>query len=77
MIVVLIGLYTFVDTLIQQSGWTIYPPLSAIEIEPEIQTDNSYLETLSNGLLFIIVIKLIFLSFMGFKTGEIYRKSKI
>ncbi len=76
MIVVLIGIYTYVETLIQQSGWSIYPPLSAIEIEPEIQTDNSSLETRSNVLFFIIWIKLIFLSFVGFKTGEIYGNSK-
>jgi heme/copper-type cytochrome/quinol oxidase subunit 1 len=76
MIVVLVGIYTFVETLIQQSGWSIYPPLSAIDIEPEIQTDNSSLETGSNVLFFIIWIKLIFLSFVGFKTGQIDGNSK-
>ena len=76
MIVVLMGIYTYVETLIQQSGWTIYPPLSTLAIEPEVNTDHSYLEILSNGLFFIIVIKLFFLSFVGFKTGEIYVKSK-
>lgn len=76
LILVLIGIDSIVDALIQQtSSWTIYPPLSAGENKTEIQPKESNFEILANVLFLIQILLLIFLTYCGFKTGRNYKQN--
>lgn len=76
LILVLIGIDSIVDALIQQtSSWTIYPPLSAGENKTEIEPKESNFEILANVLFLIQILLLIFLTYCGFKTGRNYKQN--
>ena len=71
---VLTGISSMLDTFITQtSGWTIYPPLSALETEHEIKPKSNNLNILSSMLFYFKIALLIFLAYCGFKTGRNYK----
>lgn len=71
---------SILELFIQQtSGWTIYPPLSAGEIESTVQSEENNstgLGILSNILFYTQIILLIFLTYCGFKTGRNYKPTE-
>lgn len=70
----LTGINTILDTYIQQTeSWTIYPPLSAVEAEHEIEPKSNNLSILSSVLFYFKIALLIFLAYSGFKTGQNYK----
>ncbi|WP_452225822.1 hypothetical protein [Lacinutrix cladophorae] len=77
LILVLIGIDSILDAFIRQTtSWTIYPPLSAGEIEPEIEPKENNLEILSSVLFYTQILLLIFLAYCGFKTGRNYKRNE-
>ncbi|MGS2727903.1 hypothetical protein ACU8DI_14935 [Psychroserpens sp. BH13MA-6] len=81
LILILNGISTIVDNLIQQtSGWTIYPPLSAEQaieqIEKEIEQKENNFGILSSVLFYTQIILLILLAYCGFKTGLNYKRTE-
>lgn len=74
LIIIINGFSAIVENIIQQSsGWTIYPPLSAgidlEQIEQEANLKNNSLNIISNLILIIQILLLVFLAYCGFKTG--------
>ena len=77
LILVLIGIDSILDTLIRQTtSWTIYPPLSAGEIEPETEPKENNLGIISSVIFFVQIFLLIFLAYSGFKTGRNYKRNE-
>lgn len=77
LILVLIGIDSILDALIRQTtSWTIYPPLSAGEVEPDFEPKENNLGILSSVLFFIQIFLLIFLAFCGYKTGRNYKRNE-
>ncbi len=71
---VITGISSMLDAFIKQtSGWTIYPPLSAQDIERDIQPIESNLDLLASVLFYTKIILLVFLAYCGFKTGKNYK----
>ena len=77
LILVLIGFDSILDAFIRQTtSWSIYPPLSAGEVEPDFKPKETNLSVLSSVLFFTKILLLIFLAFCGFKTGQNYKRNK-
>lgn len=62
--------------MVQNSGWTINPPLSTDGIEHEIESKENRFDLYVNLLFYTQVLLMIFLAFIGFKTGQKYKKEK-
>ncbi|WP_452219625.1 hypothetical protein [Lacinutrix salivirga] len=76
LILILTDINSILDSLIQQtSGWTIYPPLSAGEIEPENLPQKNDFSMFSTIINILQLVLLILLAFSGFKTGQHYKKN--
>ena len=77
LVLILIEIASILDALTRQTtGWTIYPPLRAGEIVPELEPKENNFGILSNVLFFIQIILLTFLAYCGFKTGRNYERNK-
>ncbi|WP_430965323.1 hypothetical protein [Spongiimicrobium sp. 2-473A-2-J] len=81
LILVITGLNSIVDSLVQQtSGWTTYPPLSSeeivSEIEPGVKPYENNFGVFSNAMLIIHIVLLILLGYCGFKTGLNYKRKE-
>ncbi|WP_281847724.1 hypothetical protein [Olleya namhaensis] len=74
LILVLIGFDSILDAFITQTtSWSIYPPLSAGEVEQDIKPKENNLGILSSALFYTQIVLLMFLAFCGFKTGQNYK----
>ena len=77
LILVLIGIDSIVDSLLQQTtSYTIYPPLSAGENQPEFDTKENDFTILASVLFFTEIVLLAFLAYCGFQTGRNYKQNK-
>lgn len=77
LIIVLTETYSFIDNVVQEnSGWTIYPPLSASDIKVE---DKVEVKSFYNSSIIVLCLQtflLLFLTFLGFKIGRNYNINK-
>ena len=77
LILVLIGFDSILDAFIRQTtSWSIYPPLSAGNVEQDFKPKETNLSALSSVLFFTKILLLISLAFCGFKTGQNYNWNK-
>ncbi|MEO1029945.1 MAG: hypothetical protein AAFX55_00990 [Bacteroidota bacterium] len=74
--IVLTGISTMLDGLIEQtSHWTVYPPSSVENHVPDIEPRASNLSILAPVLFYIQILLLVFLAYSGFKTGRNYKSN--
>lgn len=74
---VLNSLYATIQNLnTVNNGWTIYPPLCAIENQLDNIVENSsndiYLKIVSNSIITIQIVLMFLLVFCGYKMGKKY-----
>jgi len=81
LIIIFNKLGVIIESVIQQnSGWTIYPPLSSgidikqIELEAKLKTNT--FNTISYLILIFQTLFIIFLTYCGFKTGIRFQTNK-
>ncbi|WP_299276411.1 hypothetical protein [uncultured Psychroserpens sp.] len=74
LIVVLNGIGSMVDSFIQQdSGWAIYPPLSATNLEQSPGNTAGKHGSLLTIIFISKIVLLVFLPYFGFKTGQHFK----
>jgi hypothetical protein len=77
LILVLIRINSILDAIIRQTASsTIYPPLSAGEIEPKMEPKGNNFGILSSLVFYTQILLLIFLAYCGFKTGRNYKRNE-
>lgn len=77
LIIVLTETYSFIDNIVKEnSGWTVYPPLSASDVKVESRIEENSFVNSSTIVLCLQTLLLLFLSFLGLKTGRYYKMNK-